>query len=256
VALGVLSGDVMPRGFWREGRARSKTYLKNLAESALDHRRPELALRLIDRAVGVDLKDPTTLWVKTKLQKRLARHDEAEATWTAMLACPGGVDAFLNLGFELKEMEKVEETLQVADIACAIDGKVGSAHLLRSWALERLGRLGEAIKASRSAMRENRGNLTAVINLGRLLRKRGDDLEALQVYETALRKGAASPALMDGHAWALFELGRVEEALKVANGAAQHWPNDEQLQGGLKRMNLRLKKTHGPQAAPGPAKTA
>jgi Flp pilus assembly protein TadD len=146
----------------------------------------------------------------------------------------------------------VEEALQIADIACALDSKLATAHRLRSWALERLGRSQEAISASRTALLINPNDLTTVTGLGWLLFRSGDNAAAHEVFRDALEFTGESSALMDGFARALFELGRVEEAMEAANKAAQRWPDDAALQASVKRMDLMKKKQTLPPAAPQP----
>jgi hypothetical protein len=88
------------------------------------------------------------MWEKVNVLRHMGRIAAADACLSEMTNRPGTLDSFLNPGFELQRLEQAQDVLALADAACDIDPSAAAAHHLRSWALERVGRLEEAIKAA------------------------------------------------------------------------------------------------------------
>jgi arylsulfatase A-like enzyme/Flp pilus assembly protein TadD len=77
------------------------------------------------------------------------------------------------------------------------------------------GKLPEAIRIARAVLRERPGMEAGYENLGFLLRRADQNLEALRVYGDAVARGVASEELKAHFALALSEMGRSPEALSL-----------------------------------------
>ncbi len=100
----------------------------------------------------------------------------------------------------------------------------------RGGARERLGRWQEALLDLRTAQAAAPNQPSVLNYLGYALADRGENLnEALALLRTAMRLRPRSGAIADSYGWALYKMGRYEEAASVLEQAVSLSPNESEI---------------------------
>jgi len=118
--------------------------------------------------------------------------------------------------------------LGAAREAVAIAAEDGPAWTAMGWALENLGRLGEAEEAYRTAVRHDPGQPWAMVGLATVLEKTGRAGEAGDIYrsiaERAEQRGQMGPDLLEIVGWSCFKAGNLDDALALYRHALEVEP--------------------------------
>ena len=94
------------------------------------------------------------------------------------------------------------------------------------WVDEQLGDLKSARERYAAALRADRGNVAAALNLARLLRLQDQPAEAVDVCEAALAQHEDDPRLLDALAAALRQAKRLDDAEAAVRRVLQRRPGD------------------------------
>jgi protein O-mannosyl-transferase len=142
---------------------------------------------------------------------------------------PDHIEPVYNLGLALHAQGKLEEALQWFRRALVLDPNHPRANNNAGATLGALGRTDEAIQCFRNALRVDPNNVKAkgnlfesLFTLGRNHMSGGRFARAAECFQQAsAMKGHREPVLLDALAAALAEMGRFEEAVKVAERALE-----------------------------------
>jgi len=108
---------------------------------------------------------------------------QAEAAYRQALAlAPDYVDAYLNLGVLLCELQRVDEAVELYDTASASGAVSALLHFNRAIALEDLGRMSAAIGSYQQCLSIDPNNGDAHFNIGRIHELQGDMQAALRSF--------------------------------------------------------------------------
>ncbi len=122
---------------------------------------------LLNRGIGLEATDPA----------------QAEAAYRQALAlAPDYVDAYLNLGVLLCELQRVDEAVELYDRAFVNCAESALLHFNCAIALEDLGRLGAAISSYQQCLSIDPKNGDAHFNIGRIHEMQGDMQAALRCF--------------------------------------------------------------------------
>jgi tetratricopeptide (TPR) repeat protein len=162
--------------------------------------------------------------------KQTAYWKNSETLWRHALACTtGNTLAYLNLGHELFEQRRLDETISHYQKGLELQPNNRQFHNNLANALREQGRLDEAIVHYEKAVQIDPGFAEAQFNLGKALGLEGKQEEAIARYEIALQ---IDPGLLPAH----MSLGNALLQQGKAGLAAAHFqrlleirPNDAAL---------------------------
>jgi tetratricopeptide (TPR) repeat protein len=153
--------------------------------------------------------------------------DDAQAELDAALAMnprhPRALLLAADLALDRGEHEAARERLEALIADYPTSGPIHNRYAL---ALEGCGDLVAAERELRSATELDRVGHDPWINLGRLLRERGDHADALVAFETAVARASADPDAIFGRGLERAANGQVEGAEQDFRRAAELAPND------------------------------
>ena len=122
---------------------------------------------LLNRAIGLESTDPA---------------QAEEAYRHALALAPDYVEAYLNLGVLLCELQRVDEAVELYDKAVVSCAESALLHFNRAIALEDLGHLGEAISSYLHCLTIDPTIGDAHFNIGRIQEMQGDMRAALRHF--------------------------------------------------------------------------
>ncbi len=138
---------------------------------------------------------------------------ESAALYLDHLREAHGPDGWRDGGWALVEHGHPERGLQAAEAWAAAWGPSREARFLRAGALEKMGRVEEALAEFRALVRDHPDDATLLNFLGYTLVERGMDArEALPLLQKAALLTPLSGAVWDSLGWARYALGEWEEA--------------------------------------------
>jgi tetratricopeptide (TPR) repeat protein len=141
---------------------------------------------------------------------------------------PNEAQALVDRADALNERGDYLGGLRSARDAVAIAAEDGPAWTAMGWALENLGRLGEAEGAYRTAVRHDPGQPWAMVGLATVLEKTARIGEARDIYrsiaERAENRGQMGPDLLEIVGWSCFKAGNLEDALALYRDALEVEP--------------------------------
>ena len=177
--------------------------------------RHEVAVQLIDLAIGQDA--PNSLYHSNRglVLQRLGRFAEALASYDRALALrPDYPEALFNRAVSLQALARFEEALAGYDRALAVRSDHVEALSNRGVVLHKLGRIAEAIASYERALAARPTFVEALANRGNALAALGRREEALASYERALAVRPDHADVLFHRGGVLHELGRPDEALE------------------------------------------
>jgi Flp pilus assembly protein TadD len=130
-----------------------------------------------------------------------------------------------NLGVTYNDIGRYPEAMEAFSQAIRIKPDDADAYTNLGIVYRRLGRFTEAIDAYKQAIKIKPGLAEAHNNLGFVLASNGKFAEAVEHYEIAM-KTIDTPRVHRNYAWALFNLGRFEQAIAEYRKTLLLMPND------------------------------
>jgi protein O-GlcNAc transferase len=177
-------------------------------------RRPELAVELIGKAIGVDAKVAAAHRNRGNALRDLKRFEEALASYDRAIALkPDHAEAYSNRGNVLVHLKRLEEALASYDKALMIRPDFTEVLNNRGNVLAELKHLEEALASYDKALMI-RPDFTEVLNnRGNVLAELKGPAEALASYDSALAIKPDDAGALYNRGNALRDLKRFEEAL-------------------------------------------
>ena len=155
------------------------------------------------------------------------RLEEAIACYReAVRLKPDYVDAWVNLGITFAANEQYAAALEAYDRALTLAPTFHRASVAKAHLLTALDRSDAAEIMLRDALRSNPKDVTALNNLGNLLRAQGEETEAAACFEQALAIAPAMANLWTALGGVYFSLGRFDEAEALLTDLLAHDPNN------------------------------
>ena len=141
---------------------------------------------------------------------------------------PNDVQTLVDRADALNDRGAYREGLRAAQDAVAMADDDGPAWTAMGWALENLGRLGEAEEAYRAAVRHDPGQPWAMVGLATVLEKTGRLGEAGDIFrsvaERAGQRDQMGPDLLEIVGWSCFKAGKLHDALALYRNALEMEP--------------------------------
>jgi tetratricopeptide (TPR) repeat protein len=214
----------------REGASPTHSLLEARVLAAAE--RPKEALKVLSSSVLAKSTDPATVLQAARLLAQLGEEDEAarrvqefaaadtlSARFTAgqyFSAAGRFSDAMPHLRRAL-ELSRIEEREEVR----------ADAHFWLGQALERTGEVEDAAREFREVLKLRPDDTTTMNYLGYMWAEAGVELDAaLQLVQRAVQIEPDNGSYVDSLGWALFRLGRFEEARDALEKAAQLSPGN------------------------------
>jgi len=164
---------------------------------AAQTRRTELAVELIEKAIGINAKVADAHSNRGNALRDLKRFEEALASYDrALVLKPDYAEAFNNRGIALKELNRVDEALASYDKALVLKPDYAEAFYNRGIALQELNRVDEALASYDKALVLKPDYAKAFNNRGSVLKELNRFDEALASYDKAL---AFKPDCAEAH---------------------------------------------------------
>lgn len=170
---------------------------------------------------------------------RAGRHDEAYATWSALVAKdPGAVDAHLNRAIAADRAGQHDEAVAAADAGLQHHPSSARLAAIKATALKNSGRLSEALPAFAHAVALDPTRALTRVNQGISLRAAGLFDEACDAYDHAARLGASGAEFEANRAAAELEAGRVDEAERRYRAVLRAEPGHDEASRALTRLSV------------------
>ena len=138
------------------------------------------------------------------------------------------VQALVDRADALNDRGEYLDGLRIARDAVGLAATDGPAWTAMGWALENLGRLGEAEEAYRTAVLHDPGQPWAMVGLATVLEKTGRPGEARDMYRSVAERsrqgGEMGPDLLEIVGWSCFKSGNLDEAMKLYREALELEP--------------------------------
>jgi tetratricopeptide (TPR) repeat protein len=165
--------------------------------AAAEHRQPALTIELARRYLDKEPDDPRALLHLAAALRDVARYDGAHAAYERLLASLSS-DAHAVVWRQLGQLEEARSQLALAEgwYRRAIEARPldATAYIFLGSMLAKAGRLTEAEQWHRRATECVDGCLDeAYLNLGFVLRARGEYIEALECLREAIRRDPDDP---------------------------------------------------------------
>lgn len=146
------------------------------------------AIHHADTAVGLDPASDFVFAIRSQVQSRLRRYDDAlESIERAIAIDPDDPDHYAQRAELLVQRRRYDEALADAERGLAIDGEHQSCWHMRSLALERLGRGDDATSSATAAVRRRPDDADTHAMLGLAHLNEGRHREARESFREALR---------------------------------------------------------------------
>ncbi|MFU8831129.1 MAG: tetratricopeptide repeat protein [Wenzhouxiangella sp.] len=185
----------------------------------------ERAEDLFRRSLAAAPNQPAVLNNLGNLLLGQGRHREAAQAYEKAVALkPDFPDAWSNLATARARMQQHEAAVKACSRALSLSPDFMRALNRKGLSLMALERFDEAESCLRAAVRTAPDAFEPLNNLGNLLRNRGDDAAAAEVYETALRLRPGASDLKVGLAGAAYMLGRFEHAERLLRAVLAEAP--------------------------------
>lgn len=199
-----------------------------LVQGLRESQRTDEALRLLNRG-ELPLRDATQEAEKALTLHQAGREAEARRLLGRMEAS-GDAERLFEAGLVYGRWEAFEQAVPLLERAVAArPHEVFDLYRLAG-VYYQAGRRGESEQALRRVLEIDPDNSDALNDLGYLLAEDGRDLEAARrMTERAVRQEPANAAFVDSLGWALFRLGRLDEAQKYLERAARLSPDDPEI---------------------------
>ena len=230
--------------------------------------RPDVALNLIEQAIGVAGDRPSYHLNHGAVFQALGRLEDAILAWRRALALrPTYPEAFNNLGVALQALGRIDEAIPCFERAIALAPAYAEAHFnlgvarqterrpdlaihcyqaalaarpaypAASYnlgnALRELQRLPEAAEAYRAVLSLDPSHADAQNNLGVVLQELGERDQAIECFRRTIALQADYPHAHTNLAHLLRERGRFDEAIQEYRQALAIQPDDSQAHSGL-----------------------
>jgi tetratricopeptide (TPR) repeat protein len=193
------------------------------------------ALNLIDRAIAADPDNHRFFNTRGALYYALGMNAEAEAAFRRTIAIePRDASAWNNLGNALLRLDQVKPAEACFREAISLAPDLTSAVNNLGVALKREGALDKALACFRQAAVREPNYLDAHYNLADVHNQMGDQAAAEQHFRRSVEIDPACAPAHCGLAQCLSEQNRHAEALAVLKSAAEHLPEDEDVQFALR----------------------
>ncbi|MDD5615534.1 MAG: tetratricopeptide repeat protein [Candidatus Methanoperedens sp.] len=193
----------------------------------ISERRYEEALKALNKAIEINLKDGYALSRKGAALINLGRNEEAlEVFNKAIEINPKDGYALSRKGIALINLGKNKEALEVFNKAIEINPNDGFALSRKGAALGNLGRYEKALEVFNKAIEINPKDGYALSRKGLALINLGRNEEALEIFNKAIEINPKEGFALSRKGAALGNLGRHEEALEVFNKAIEINPKD------------------------------
>lgn len=194
--------------------ARHYAALTLLGASRLHRGDLEEGVRLIERSLEINPRQPDALYFLGIALHEMNRHSEALVSYDRAIALmPGFFQAHNNRGLVLEVIGRHAEALDSYDRAIALNPMHANAHSNRGNVLSALGRYDAALGSYDHAIAINPGNAKAYYNRGVALSNLKRDEEALASYDRAVAIYPAYAKAYNNRGLALTALRRYDEAL-------------------------------------------
>lgn len=150
--------------------------------------RVEGNVAFLQRSAAVPAEDEPRTWLARGEALEVTDPAQAEAAYRHALAlAPDYVDAYLNLGALLCEVNRCDEAVQIYENAIPHCPTSALLHFNHAYALEDEGRLLEAVESYEHCLKIDPTLADAHFNLGRLQEHLGDALSAVRHFSTYRR---------------------------------------------------------------------
>lgn len=146
--------------------------------------------------------------------------DEAiEAYKKCIILKPSYADAYINIGFALKDQGKTEEAVEAYKKCISLNPDYAVAYSNMGNALKDQGKLGEAIDAYKKCISLNPEYAIAYSNMGNALKDQGNLEEAIEAYKNALSVKPDYAEAYSNMGVVLRDQGELEKAIKAYKNA-------------------------------------
>lgn len=171
--------------------------------------------------------DSNTVFAEALEQHRSGNRAQAGRLYAKVLANqPDHAPALHMTGVLALQAKRYRRSLLFLKEASRLAGLTPELANNVALALKGIGMLGDAERMLRWALGEKPDFGDALVNLGNLLREAGRLVEAVEVFERAIRLPDAGSAAWRGYGNALRECGRPSQALSALRSAVTRAPND------------------------------
>lgn len=199
-----------------------------LVQGLRESQRSEDALRLLDSG-ELPLADAAEEAEKALTLHQAGREAEAKRLLGRMEAS-GDAERLFEAGLVYGRWESFGRAVPLLERAVAARPEEVSDLYRLAIVYHQAGRRDESEQALRRVLEIDPDNSGALNDLGYLLAEDGRDLEAARrMTERAVRQEPDNAAYVDSLGWALFRLGRLDEAQKYLERAARLRPDDPEI---------------------------
>ncbi len=181
---------------------------------ALQARKPQQAVELIEKAIALDPAVPTAYCNLGSALTALQRHAEALASFDTAIALKADLaDAHGNRAAALNALRQFEQALASCDKALALKPGYPEAHNNRAHALSALKRYEDAVSSCDRAIALRPNYPEAYNNRGNAFNALGRHTEAVASYDKAIAFAPKYAEAYNNRGNAFYHLGRAEEAV-------------------------------------------
>jgi len=179
----------LARVYWKEGRR-------------------DIAWELYTRAIDLDPRNPETYLNLALLQLNAGGRAEARKLMErAIDVDPGYALTYYHLGKTYMEEGDMEKALELYGKHISLDSTALDARFEMAVALDRVGRLEEALRHLLCICEERPDDVGVMNNIGVIYSKRGEFDQAVQTFEKALKVDPNQPGVLVNAARAHYRLG-------------------------------------------------
>ena len=201
--------------------------LCNLAKTALDSNAFDIAKKLIDYAMLLNIDDPIIFRQHAEVLKEMGQLPEAlDAYEVTIQKFPNNAITQTGRAEILKEMGKLPEALDAYEVTMQRFPNNVVTQTGRAGVLKEMGKLPEALDAYEATIQKFQNDVFTQNGRAEVLKEMGKLPEALEAYEVTMQKFPNDVVTQSGRAEVLKEMGKLPEALEAYENTIQKFPND------------------------------